>query len=239
MAQPVIKTISSKLKAHHVKGGFQNIWDSCAEPSLFKALRWGLNRKLAPMPDLKTLDGTIPVVKPDLDMIRNPPKDGIQVTWIGHATCLVQMDGLNILTDPVWSEKASPSQLVGAARYRKVPCGIADLPPIDAVCISHNHYDHLDYHTVLALGNKPKWFVPLGLKSWFAGVNISNVVELDWWEEFQFTPAVRVAATPAQHWSARLPPFDTNKTLWAGWYACMLVLTLGSVVLKPNPRAGL
>lgn len=127
------------------------------------------------------------------------------------------MEGLNILTDPVWAKNCSPTQLVGVPRYRPAPCAISDLPRIDAVCVSHNHYDHLDYTSAVALGNRPTWFVPLGLKQWFAGVNISNVVELDWWEEHQLTPSVKFAATPAQHWSGRLPPFDRNKTLWCSW----------------------
>ena len=118
---------------------------------------------------------------------------------MGHATLLVQANGLNVLTDPMFSERASPVQFAGPKRAQLPGLSPAQLPPIDLVLISHNHYDHLDATTVLSLANIAQsatlFIVPLGVKSWFANLGISNVTELDWWDsavvkgvEFNFTP---------------------------------------------------
>lgn len=100
----------------------------------------------------------------------HPDTSRIKFMWIGHASCLVQVDGLNVLTDPIFSQRCSFSQSFGPKRYRPVPCEIKDLPEIHAVVISHNHYDHLDYYTVRELhkrfGKNLHWFVPMGLKAW-------------------------------------------------------------------------
>jgi len=141
--------------------------------------------------------------------------DGIQVTWLGHACVLVQMDKVNILTDPVFSQRASFTQMAGPKRYRKSPCTVKDLPTIQAVVISHNHYDHLDYQTVLDLnarfGSSLHWFVPLEMTSWFNKAGCTNVTELDWWEEKSVNlssdsgsvSSMKFVQTPAQHWSQR------------------------------------
>ena len=142
----------------------------------------------------------------------------IRVTWIGHATVLVQIEGFNILTDPVFSNCCAPIQVSpklpgtgGIARFRKTPCCIADLPDIHAVLISHNHYDHLDYHSVNDLnrrfGDKLHWFVPQKLGSWFTSTGCIKVHEFDWWEERSVEVKrdckLSIAFTPAQHWSQR------------------------------------
>lgn len=139
---------------------------------------------------------------------------------------LVQMDGLNILTDPVFNDYCGMARLLGVKRYRPVPCTVDELPDIDAVCISHNHYDHLDYTTVCELnkrfGGKIHWFVPKGLQSWMLETGCKNVFELEWWEECshpKFTDeskAVKFAFTPAQHWCRR-GITDYNKVLWGSW----------------------
>ena len=126
------------------------------------------------------------------------------VTWVGHSTLLVQLEGVNVLTDPQWSERASP---VGFAGPRRVtPPGVAfeALPPIHVVVISHDHYDHLDLPTVkrLAAAHRPRFFVPLGMKAWFAENGIDEVDELDWWESRQVrgltvTCGARPALEPA------------------------------------------
>jgi L-ascorbate metabolism protein UlaG (beta-lactamase superfamily) len=103
----------------------------------------------------------------------------------------------------------------GPKRHAPLPFTLRDLPTIDAVLISHDHYDHLDKETILALGNTPKYFVPLGLKAWFIELGITNVVELDWWDSTGIGP-VRLRALPSQHFSGR-SPFKRNQTLWAGW----------------------
>ena len=168
----------------------------------------------------------LPVLKPDKRTLDSPPANSIQVTWIGHATVLVQIEGINILTDPVFGDYCGAVRTFGVKRYRPVPCTVDELPDIDAVCISHNHYDHLDYNTVCDLnkrfGDKIHWFVPMGLCKWMKDCGCENVVELEWWSE-QYHPkftdkskAVKFAFTPAQHWCRR-GVNDLNKVLWGSW----------------------
>jgi len=128
----------------------------------------------------------------------------------------VQMEGFNILTDPIWSERASMVQFMGPKRIRPTPCKLSDLPKIDAVVISHNHYDHLDHYTVKTLGDTPRWFVPKGLKAWFTSCGVENVQELNWWEESSFSDQLRFVCTPCQHWSKRTA-FDDFQALWSSW----------------------
>ena len=140
------------------------------------------------------------------------------VTWIGHSTTLVQIDGINFLTDPIWSKRPSPVPLLGPRRY--VPPGVAleDLPVIDFVVISHNHYDHLDVPTLKALAQRnPQtvFFVPLGNGELLRNNNISQVVELDWGQQADFR-SLTVHCLPSQHWSKRTLT-DTNRALWASW----------------------
>ena len=140
------------------------------------------------------------------------------VTWIGHSTTLVQSDGISFLTDPIWSKRPSPVPLLGPRRY--VPPGVAlqDLPVIDFVVISHNHYDHLDLPTLKALAQRnPQtvFFVPLGNGELLRNNNISQVVELDWGQQADFR-SLTVHCLPSQHWSKRTLT-DTNRALWASW----------------------
>ena len=139
------------------------------------------------------------------------------VTWVGHSTFLVQLDGVNILTDPHWGDRASPVDFAGPRRL--VPPGLAfeALPPIDAVLISHDHYDHLDADTVgrLAREHRPRFFVPLGLRAWLAERGITDVVELDWWDRVEFR-GLTVVCTPAQHSSGRTLT-DQYLRLWSSW----------------------
>lgn len=134
---------------------------------------------------------------------------------------MVQIDGMIVLTDPMFSTRASPSQLFGPKRYRPPACVIEDLPEsLDAVVISHNHYDHLDAGSVSALNNrygtKLRWFVPIGLKKWFEDMKVKNVVELDWWEEYCVNEDFKFVLTPAQHWSKR-GLNDDFSSLWGSW----------------------
>ncbi len=141
------------------------------------------------------------------------------VTWLGHVTVLLQVGGLNILMDPTLADFAGPYGRFGASRRVPAPLQPQDLPPIDVVLISHNHYDHLCDATVaglLAAGQKPRFFVPLGLKAWFDARNIAQVTELDWWEQAEISDALRLHFTPAQHWSRRTP-WDTNASRWGGY----------------------
>ncbi|KAI8917628.1 beta-lactamase superfamily domain-containing protein [Powellomyces hirtus] len=146
------------------------------------------------------------------------------VTWFGQSTCLVQMDGYNILTDPIFSSRTIGNWL-GPKRLRPPPCQVSDLPPIDIVLVSHDHYDHLDRAVVKELGNDVTWYVPLGLKEWFNTHGVTNVIELDWWQEHTHTTPSRtstattslmIAGAPIQHWSGR-HFFDVNRSLWASF----------------------
>ncbi len=139
------------------------------------------------------------------------------VTWVGHATFLIQLDGVNILTDPHWGASVGPFRVVGLRRL--VPPGIAfeDLPRIDAVVISHDHYDHLDLGTVLHLERvyHPRFFVPLGLEGWLRAHGVRDVVELGWWEQRRFG-RVTFISVPAQHTAGR--GFgDQDTRLWCSW----------------------
>jgi N-acyl-phosphatidylethanolamine-hydrolysing phospholipase D len=138
--------------------------------------------------------------------------------WINHSTFLLRVDGMHILTDPIWSERCSPFSFLGPIRRHAPPFALSELPKIDIVLISHNHYDHLDKKTVLALfARNPEiiWVVPKGVKKWFAKKGITQVVELGWWEDALF-PHFKVTAVPAQHFSGRTF-YDLNRTLWAGF----------------------
>ena len=150
------------------------------------------------------------------------------VTWLGHVSVLLQLGGLNVLTDPTLANFAGPYGRFGAARKVPAPLRADQLPPIDVLLISHNHYDYLCGATIAAMlraGQRPQIFVPLGLKAWFDARHIPNVTELDWWGHADIThnrdgqplsEPVRIHFTPAQHWSRRTL-FDTNASLWGGY----------------------
>jgi len=140
------------------------------------------------------------------------------LTWIGHSSLLVRIRGKTILTDPVFSKRASPFSLIGPRRIVPPAFALNELPEIDFVVISHSHYDHLDLKTVRYLATRNKtttFFVPLGLKKLLESVGATEVFELDWWDQVQ-TDDLTFIATPAHHWSARTF-FDRNKTLWSSW----------------------
>jgi L-ascorbate metabolism protein UlaG (beta-lactamase superfamily) len=147
-----------------------------------------------------------------------PPDSGLRVTWMGHSSLLLEIGGLRVLTDPVWSERVSPSSWLGPKRFFEPPIPLDELPSIDAVVISHDHYDHLDMATVKALSDRGTLFlVPLGvgahLEKW--GISASQVRELDW-NENVLLGGVKFTATPARHFSGR-GLTNGNSTLWASW----------------------
>lgn len=138
--------------------------------------------------------------------------------WIGHSTYLIEIDGLCILTDPVWDSHCSPVPLKAFRRCSEPPIALADLPPIDIVLLSHNHYDHLDAKTVMVLHQfhpQIEWVVPKALSPWFKRRGIEAVTEIGWWNSYH-TKQCRITAVPAQHFSGRTP-FDFNKTHWNGY----------------------
>ncbi|GAB3036820.1 MBL fold metallo-hydrolase [Bowmanella dokdonensis] len=144
--------------------------------------------------------------------------DRPRVTWLGHSSFLISIGDLHILTDPILTDRASPVSFAGPKRLAPLPYSFEDLPQIDHVVISHNHYDHLDQPTIEALGQGPVYHVPLGLKAWFddIGLQKARVEEYDWWQTRQLA-GLTLTATPTQHWSAR-SLFDRRETLWAGWH---------------------
>jgi L-ascorbate metabolism protein UlaG (beta-lactamase superfamily) len=165
----------------------------------------------------RTPPAPLPSVNP-LAAWAKAPGSGLRVTWLGHSTLLIEIDGVRVLTDPVWGTRASPSRLAGPKRFQPVPVAVRALPPIDAVLVSHDHYDHLDYPTIRQLRKRDVPFVTsLGvgahLEAW--GVAAENIVELDWWESHTLPNAdLTITAAPSQHFSGRTPK-NRNSTLWS------------------------
>ncbi len=207
--------LASAQSAPHGADGFRNNYPHAARGS-FWAWQWERFRDGLPVPPPGGWN--LPAVRTDAAALRSPETNP-SVTWIGHATMLVRLGGRNILFDPVFSERASPVSFAGPKRIVPLPIDIADLPPIDIVLISHNHYDHLDADSVTRLAamaqGSPRFLVPLGLKAWFAELGITRVDEFDWWQQTQ-DGDLRFTFVPAQHWSKRTLT-DTNQTLWGGW----------------------
>jgi L-ascorbate metabolism protein UlaG (beta-lactamase superfamily) len=161
--------------------------------------------------------GPLPAVDPRA-LWRRPSASGLRATWLGHSTVLIEIDGVRLLTDPVWGLRASPSQFLGPRRFQPIPVALDDLPRIDAVLISHDHYDHLCYPTMLALARTGVPFITsLGvgahLQAW--GIAPERIIELDWWESARVPRTeVEVTAAPSQHFSGRSLK-DRNATLWS------------------------
>jgi len=186
----------------------------------------GLRDPAAKMPTLSEFlcggerrvpSGPLPAADPRQAWLK-PPSGGLRATWLGHSTVLVEIDGVRILTDPVWGRRASPSQLAGPKRFQPVPVALKALPPIDAVLISHDHYDHLCFPTIRALAKTEVPFITsLGvgahLQAW--GVAPERITELDWWDTHRIAgTGVEVTAAPSQHFSGRGLK-DRNATLWS------------------------
>lgn len=142
----------------------------------------------------------------------------LRVTFVNHATLLIQMDGVNILTDPIWSERCSPVSFVGPRRHRPPGIRFEDLPPIDVVLVSHNHYDHLDVATLRALQarHRPVILTPLGNAALMRRHGVKGAIELDWWQSVRVSDRAEVTLVPAQHFCAR-GISDRNANLWGGF----------------------
>ncbi len=210
--------------AHHRPDGrFRAPWpeaegDDAIRGRIGEVAREWIRTPLPPDPE----PGQLPRAEPRVARPRLPEDaTELRVTWAGHATFLVQLPGLNLLTDPVWSKRASPFSFLGTPRFVPALPSIEDLPPIDAILLSHDHYDHLDARTVRALlrrfDDEPTWYTPLGYRGWFRRRGGKRVVEADWWEELELPgSAYRLTAAPARHWCRRTP-WDTNTRLWCSW----------------------
>ena len=202
--------------APHGPDGYRNNYPHAEKESFWA---WKLEQWRNGLPPKAPPGGwNIPYVKTDAAVL-NAPEGNPSVTWVGHATMLVRIAGKNILFDPAFSERVSPFTFMGPKRAVPLPIDIAELPRIDVVLVSHNHYDHLDLQSVLRLASQPqgspRFLVPLGLKAWFVALGITRVDEYDWWQETQ-EGGLSIAFVPVQHWSKRRLD-DANQTLWGGW----------------------
>lgn len=214
--------IDAKLAHHRPGGGFCNPWpeEDVAHAGAF--LRWRWQRLIQGTAPERPPRAALPILPPEIERPRGS-ESTLALTWVGHATFLIQIGRLNVLTDPVWSERVSPLRWVGPRRI--VPPGVPLdlLPPIDAILLSHDHYDHLDAPTVRTLvdrfGERLLWITPLGYASWLARRGARNVEELDWHTSTDVTHGLTrltVTALPARHWTRR-SPFRRSRRLWASF----------------------
>ncbi|KAJ2761249.1 Protein-lysine N-methyltransferase efm4, partial [Coemansia sp. BCRC 34490] len=213
----------AKDKTHYTKHGrFTNPWASFTHPPISHFLKYAASSGFSNAATQSVKEGgrAPEVVELDRQAIDAPAT--LQVTWLGHASLLVQLDGATILCDPVFSQRCSPSQLIGPKRYTQAPCSVRDLPHIDALVLSHNHYDHLDWHTLKELSARfpdIQAFAPLGNQEILASIGFKNISIADWWDEFNVSfggRSLTLACTPAQHMTAR-GLLDRMATLWSSW----------------------
>lgn len=188
----------------HIQNIRRNFWD---------ALLWKFGYYADLIPKTEVPEGFSFPAKPKAFDRKLP-----WAVWIGHSTFLLHLEGLHILTDPVWGEYCSPVPIRALKRLSRPPLALADLPPIDLVLLSHNHYDHLDANTVLTLHRlypQIEWVVPEKLSPWFLKRGILKVTELPWWQSHSFKQGT-ITAVPTQHFSGRTL-WDTNRTHWNGY----------------------
>lgn len=203
-------------QAHHLPDGFRNIEPSHRQPGDVKRWRKMRREQGLPFPPDEGYPGFIARWWQYAEITGH--RDA--VWWLGHATLLLRLDGRYLLTDPIFSHRASPLRFWGPQRRTPLALAPNDLPPLDAVLISHNHYDHLDYASVRLLSRRYPdlpFLVPVGLGRWFRRCGIRNVVERDWWQS-EVINGITLTAVPARHWSMRTL-WDRNRSLWCGWVA--------------------
>jgi N-acyl-phosphatidylethanolamine-hydrolysing phospholipase D len=198
-------------KAHHGTDGFI----STKESSFFGHLMMRWREDSPPPRDPLAIEKI--QMPADINLIHSTAEQP-RVTWIGHATSLVQYKDISYLTDPHLTQHPFYFEMFVDPRYTQPALTFEQMPDIDFVVISHNHFDHLDHRTVDLFANSVIWYVPLGLKNWFLdrGIAADRIVELDWWESHAFSDEVEITFAPNEHWSKRTP-WDTNQSLWGSW----------------------
>jgi N-acyl-phosphatidylethanolamine-hydrolysing phospholipase D len=197
-------------------GSFRNPWPDSEPHEWRDVLQWASERRTQTRPETPRR-GTFPVSTSAIAYPRASDTE-FTATWIGHSTVLLQFGELNLLTDPMFSQRASPIQWIGPRRIMDPALPIKALPPLDVVVLSHNHYDHLDKLTIKRIAKshpRTTWIVPLGLGSYIRAWGAREIVELDWWDQ-TVVNALRVTATPARHFSGRRL-HDRNRSLWCGF----------------------
>ncbi len=178
--------------------------------SLAGVLKWMSKRKRTPWKERKEIPfGEAPQARIGR---------GAKITFVNHSTFLIQVDGINILTDPIWSERTSPFQWAGPKRMRPPGIRFEDLPKVDVVLLSHNHYDHLDLNTMKRIfkRDQPKIICALGVQAFLEQHKMTDSTDLDWWQEYVLNDAIKIQAVPAQHFTGR-GTFDRDATLWCGF----------------------
>ncbi len=221
------------IRQHHASpGGFRDPWAGEPVPDVSGTgaaengrnaggiLRWQIERLRNGVPPDPPASA-FPVVRSDVIHPHAPPRE-LRVTWVGHSTLLLQLGGLNVLTDPIWSRRASPVHWAGPRRLVEPGVEFDRLPELHGVILSHDHYDHLDAPTVRRIARRwpdATWITPLGYRGWLRRRGVCLVAECDWWEDAVLgapSGALRLQALPARHWTAR-SPFVSGTRLWAAW----------------------
>lgn len=202
--------------SHFRDGHFENL-----EPTAIgvSGKVWAMLSRMFGGDEMRSPNCPLPLVTNAAERLRLPPPSGLRVTWLGHSTTLIELDGARILTDPIWSERSSPTTLVGPKRFHPPPLPLADLRPLDAVVVSHEHFDHLDMATIRALARTGVAFhVPLGVGSHLLawGVAPAQIHEHDWWDSEFIAHNVQVISTPSRHFNGRGVPGRTG-TSWTSW----------------------
>lgn len=212
-----------KNKTHHTSDGFKNLHIDDSEKNFFDFLRMRFLGE-DDWADHANFASDVPIQDVDVSKLLSP-SEGAQITWLGHSMFIIQYQGINILTDPIFTDRASPIPFAGPKRYVRHAMDYAQLPNIDIVLISHNHYDHLDTETIARLAQSSatqteaiRFYVPLGLVPILSdnGVPEQDIHEMDWWDTSERTDSYKIHALPSQHWSAR-GTSDRRETLWASW----------------------
>jgi len=211
-----------------VNGRYINPWDTWHWKGFWDLLRWKLfTPDKSDIPGERTLNTYLPIVPVNSSLLETqPPPNHFRLVWFGHSSLLIQFEGFNILTDPIFSKRCSPLKHLGPKRYRGPPCTIDDLPRIHVILISHDHYDHFDERTLKKILSSPKnskvhVFVPQGILSRIRRLKIdcygdATFTELSWWQKAKVGNRLEVILSPVQHWSKRTA-FDIFETLWGGF----------------------